>query len=308
MVPRPRRRSAPLGSNSAAIAPSAHERFLRSDRYRVEREWKRYEGTAQRDLYRVLREHFVERNLPSTATWAVDLGSGPGRFTRWLSARGGRAIAFDLSSTALRYLAEVWPVGPGAPLLPERVRGDAVAAPFRPGSMGTVLALGNTLGFASEASTALLRSAEALVAPAGRLLLEIAPGPGESSRYLTRLPPGSMARLLRVPTRAVLPRIEREGFRTLPPRKAVPGSFRRISVPALLAEFPDRDWTVLETMAVAPALGPEAERLSMVQEDPKAWEGLLAIEQELGRRPDRWREAASVLLAVERKLSDNTIN
>lgn len=289
-------------------AQSARERFLASDRYRVEREWKRYEGTAQRDLFRVLRERFLQRNLAPTPTWALDIGCGPGRFTRGLSGRGARVIALDLSTRALAFLAESWPVGPAAPNLPDRVRADAVAPPFRTGSFGTVVLFGNTLGFAAENSEAVLRSAGSLVAPAGRLLMEIAPGPGEYSRYLTRLPTGSMVRLLRAPTAAVLPRIEREGFRALPARKSIPGPFRRIRVPEALEGFRSEEWKVLESMAVGPALGSEADRLSAVREDGKAWGRLLELEEELGRRPDRWVAAASVLLAIERKPMDNTIN
>ncbi len=299
---RPALRRSPLPS-----APSARERFLRSDRYRVEREWRRYEGTAQRDLFRELRERFLDRNLTSGA-WAVDIGSGPGRFTRRLSSRGARVVALDLSIASLKFLAELWPAGPEAPPRPDRVRGDAAIPPFAPEALNTVLLFGNTLGFAGSAAGSVLRSVEDLVRPAGRLLLEIAPGPGESSQYLTRLPARSVARLLRSPIRAVLPRIDREGFRTMPLRKTHSGAFRRQTVPEVLAPSGTRGWKVLETMAVAPALGPETERLSMIRTDPKAWANLLSIEEEIGRRPDRWRMAASVLLAMERQLSDNTIN
>ena len=290
-----------------SAAPLARSRFLHSDRYRVEREWKRYEGTPQRELFRSLRERFLVRNV-GRSKWAVDIGSGPGRFTRWLGREGTRAIALDFSLGSLAYLTEKWPRGADAPPPPDRVRADGARPPFLPESFGTVAVLGNSLGFAGASSDSVLASAGALVAPGGRLLLEVAPGPGERSNYLARLPAKAVSRLLRAPVRAVLPRVLREGFRAEAVRKAVPGPFRRIAADQLGDRLGSQGWRVLETVAVAPTLGPDAERIASTRADPRAWDHLLELEEEVGRDPRRWTLAASVLLAVERRLSDHTIN
>jgi SAM-dependent methyltransferase len=277
------------------------------DRYRVEREWTRYSGTPQRELFLQLRERFLGRHAGSS-TRALDLGSGPGRFSQILAATGARVVALDLSPVALRYLVERWPSGANAPPLPDIVRGDGVRPPFRANIFGLVAVLGNSLGFAGPAADRLLASAQSLVAPGGRLVLEIAPGPGERSRYLHRLPVSSVARLLRAPTGAVAPRILREGFAPEPVRKRQPGEFRRLTVEELKGWFEGREWFWRETMAVAPALGPDAERIAVVRKDEKAWSHLLALEEEIGRPPDRARAAAAVLIAVERRASEDTIN
>lgn len=303
--PRPRRTSLrPVPAVPEFSSPRA--RFLKADRYRAEREWNRYEGTAQRDLFRILRERFLARHC-RPAPWVLDVGSGPGRFTRSLGDRNSRAVALDLSQESLRLLATKWPKGPVAPPLPDRVRGDAVRIPFAPGVFGTVAALGNTLGFAGAESKQLLDAVASRVGAGGVLLLEAAPGPGEESRYLARLPAGSVARLFRSPTSLVRRRIDREGFRTERPRKTGPGDFRRLSVPEISEHLARTGWEVRETVAVAPALGPDSERLDAVRSDPKAWDHLLVVEEEFGRQPARWEQAAAVLLAAVSSAPGHTI-
>jgi len=297
-------------TKAGAIGPSAasaRTRFLHSNRYRVEREWKRYEGTPQRELFRSLRERFILRHAGRVA-WAIDIGSGPGRFTRWLGPPGTRTVALDFSRVSLAYLTEWWPRGDRAPPAPDRVRADGGRPPFLPRSFGTVAVLGNSLGFAGSSSDSVLAAASELVAPGGRLLLEFAPGPGERSRYLARLPATAVGRLLEAPIRALLPRIQREGFHAEPVRKSLPGPFRRIAAGPMGDRLREGGWQVLETVAVAPALGPDADRIASVQSHPRAWDHLLELEEEIGRDALRWTSAASVLLAAERRACDNTIN
>ncbi|MGI0071529.1 MAG: class I SAM-dependent methyltransferase [Thermoplasmata archaeon] len=264
----------------------------------------RYEGTAQRDLFRALRERFVLRH-PSASSWVLDAGSGPGRFTPILGGhRGVRPVALDIGREMLRELwehrAELAPNSPA----PHRVLADAFRPPFAAERFGLVAALGNLLGSAGADTPRLLDSLTTLVGPGGSLLLEIAPGPGERSRYLHRLPPGSVARLLRVPPRAAVPRIAREGYVADPPRRTREGAFRRVDPTELRAWLEARGFRVRETVAVAPALGPDEARLDAVGRDPKAWGNLLEVEEVLGRSPERWGSAAAVLVAAERPRPD----
>jgi SAM-dependent methyltransferase len=277
------------------------ERFLATDRYRVGREWQRYDGTAQRDLFRILRERFLARHAPVVSR-ALDVGSGPGRFTARLAAGPStRRVALDIARAMLTEIPDRWAgVAPGVPL-PDRVQGDGAHLPFLDGSFGLVAALGNLLGFAGGASDRLVEQLVGALAPEGTLLLEIAPGPGERSRYLRRLPPTSVARLLRSTPRVVAARIAREGFVEEPRRRKVPGEFRRVD-PRLLHERL-RSWgfQVEETVAVAPALGPDGVRAQAAANDLKAWSHLLEVEETLGRAPERWSAAAAVLVAAVRR-------
>ncbi|MGA7860841.1 MAG: class I SAM-dependent methyltransferase, partial [Thermoplasmata archaeon] len=182
--------------------PGRH-RFLEWDDYRVEREWRRYEGTPLRDLYRELRERFLVRHRPSAPGRSLEIGPGPGRFTRLIGHAGDRVALLELSRAMLERI-QADPAGRGLPGL-DLVQGDAVTPPFRSGKFHRVAMLGNVLGFAESDAPALLSRTAALVGPGGELLIEFVAGPGERSRYLHRLPAGAIARLLVAPVRAVQP-------------------------------------------------------------------------------------------------------
>lgn len=242
---------------------------------------------------------FLDRHAVD-GRWALDVGSGPGRFTGKLGGPTSQRVALDLSRTSLTLLRE------GAERTPDettpgvvRVQGDASRPPFLPSAFQEVALLGNSLGFGGAGGAELLEASERLVSPGGTLLLEIAPGPGERSRYLSRLPPGTVARLLAVPPPAVIPRILREGFAPLPPRRAASG-FRRWTVPQLIERWSSTGWRVGEVLAVAPALGAEPRRISAARASPAAWKRLLELEEILGRDADRWALSAAVLLAARR--------
>ena len=282
-----------------------HDRFLRLDRDRAQREWARYEGTPQRDLFRQLRERFLERHAVR-AGWCVDLGSGPGRFSSQIGGPGAHHVALDLSRNMLTLGQELERRRGSAPPLVHRVRGDAGHPPFAPASLSEIALLGNALGFEIDRGAELLTAVEKTLAPGGTLVVEIAPGPGERSRYLSRLPPGAVRRLLAAPLAAIVPRVLREGFEREPVRHRTE-AFVRWTPSQLERRWAERGWQCRETLAVAPALGPREETLRAVAGDPKAWGRLLELEEELGRRPERWTEAAAVLVAAGRPSSAQTI-
>lgn len=276
------------------------------DPYRARREWLRYEGTGQRDLFRELRERFLGRHAANDG-WVLDLGSGPGRFLPFIGTSSARRLALDISREMLNLVPGVWRSAGRSDDLPDRILADGLHPPLAPGRWAEVALLGNTLGFSGRDAVQLLSAAEELVALGGFLLVEIAPAPGERSRYLTRLPPASVARLLRAPARAVLARLDREGFRPEPPRHATPPTFRRFPAGEFADGLTQRGWELIETVAVAPALGTDPERVAAVRSDPKAWSRLLELEEELGHRPARWVDAAAVLVAARRPSSKRMI-
>jgi SAM-dependent methyltransferase len=272
-------------------------RFRAIDPYRARREWQRYEGTAQRDLYRELRERFLVRHVRVDG-WTVDVGCGPGRFLPFLGDSTSRRVAVDISRQMLLLVPGAWIDSGTTGSSPDLVLADALQPPFVARAFQGVVVLGNTLGFQATRAERLLDRVEEMVAPGGVLILEIAPGPGERSRYLARLPASSVGRLFRAPVRAILPRVDREGFRTEHVRRDRSEAFRRFSVREVHERFFRAGWELLETIAVAPALGPDAERAATIREEPSAWTHLLELEEEIGRRPGRWGEAAAVLVAV----------
>lgn len=281
-------------------SPSPKERFRNLDPYRAEREWRRYEGTAQRELFLTLRRRFLQRHR-ATEGWVADLGSGPGRFADDLAPPHGSTVLLDVARETLR-------LGRARPRPLRRtagawhwVQGDAERAPLRPGRFAAVGLLGNVLGFAEGRWEELLRGASELVAPTGTLLLELAPGPGERSVYLTRLPPGATARTLRGPKAWLTAKLQDEGFRreSARARGEVP-RFERISPRRLEAALLALGFRSVEAEAIAPCLGADPTRLEAVHADRLAWDRLLEVEATAGRDPARGPASAAMLVAARR--------
>ncbi|MGA8604488.1 MAG: class I SAM-dependent methyltransferase [Thermoplasmata archaeon] len=294
----------PPARTRESLSPT--ERFRTVDRYRADREWRRYEGTGQRDLFRELRERFLIRHAVDQG-WVLDLGSGPGRFLPFAGRGGARRVALDLSREMLSLIPETWAASASVGPVPDRVLGNALCPPLELAQWSEVLAVGNTLGFAGDEAEKMLTQAENLVATGGSIVIEIAPGPGERSSYLARLPPTSVARILRAPVKAVLGRLDREPFRVEPVRRAAGGSFRRFSAIEIHDRWRNAGWELTETVAVAPCLGPDQRRIDAVKADEASWKHLLTLEEEVGRRPERWEQAAAVLLSARRAGSKRTI-
>ncbi|MCI4346158.1 MAG: class I SAM-dependent methyltransferase, partial [Thermoplasmata archaeon] len=198
----PHRRSGPLPAREPApkASSSAEARFLELDRYRVDREWQRYEGTAQRELFRELRVRFLKKHPPPAAGPLLEVGPGPGRFTPHLGAARQPRLLLDLSQEALRQAARRAKSSSPDRLGPlYLVRGNGREPPLREAGFAGVYLLGNLVGFAAEGAAELLLASGRRVAPGGLLFLELSPGPGERSVYFHRLPARALARLLRAP-------------------------------------------------------------------------------------------------------------
>jgi len=276
---------------------SALKRFRGADAYRARREWQRYEGTAQRDLFRELRERFLARHAVGEG-WVLDVGSGPGRFLPWVGGPRTRKVALDLSREMLSLVPGTWRDGGGRGPVPDRILGNAARPPLVRGAWAEVTVLGNTLGFSGRMAGIQLDEAQQLVAADGVLLIEIAPSFGERSQYFARLPGAALARLFHAPLAAILSRLDREPFRAEPPRHETPRAFHRFTVEEVVARMRLRGWEVRETMAVAPALGPDPGRIASGRRDPKSWARLLDLEEVVGHRSERWARAAAVLVAA----------
>ncbi|MCI4370492.1 MAG: hypothetical protein L3J81_04085, partial [Thermoplasmata archaeon] len=107
------------------------------DDYRVGREWRRYEGTAQRELFRGLRERFLARHAAGSG-WVLDLGSGPGRFTPYVGTDAARRVAIELAMPMLHGFRQHWPSSVDRP---ELLLADGRKMPIRPRSLSEVVVL-----------------------------------------------------------------------------------------------------------------------------------------------------------------------
>lgn len=284
-----------------AAAPAAEARFRRLDQYRVDREWKRFEGTAQRDLFRELRDRFLARTLPSVPGPVLDVGAGPGRFAPLLARAGERVLLLDLSAVALQQARRRLDPGAGAPPHPyDFLVGNGRRPPVRAGSLAGASLLGNLVGFSGAHARELLEAVARLLGAGGQLTVELAPGEGECSRYLRRLPARAVGRLLASPPAAILPRVEREGFAPVARSAPAKPTFRRLSVEELQRWVAPLGLSPLAASAIGPALGADPVRCAAVQHDPKAWRRLIELEERLGGMPPRWARASSVLAVFRR--------
>jgi hypothetical protein len=197
----------------------------------------------------------------------------------------------------LRGLRDRWPSGLDRPAL---LHADARRLPLRQGRFDEVVVLGNAVGFAGADAFSVLDAAAELVAPGGVLLVETAPGAGTSSRYLRRLPIGAVRRLLAAPLAAVAPRVEREGYEVPESEDRTRHGFRPVTEAELSERVRRHGLSVVEAIAVAPAMGGSPERLEQLRPDTNAWGRLLALEEHLGRGPKVREHAAALLLAAGR--------
>ncbi|MCI4362969.1 MAG: class I SAM-dependent methyltransferase [Thermoplasmata archaeon] len=267
----------------------------------MDREWQRYEGTAQRELFRELRVRFLRKHAPPKEGPLLEVGPGPGRFTPHLGGAGQPRVLLDLSQEALRQVRRrVPPVSRGGSATIHLVRGNGRRPPLHEGAFSGVYLLGNLVGFAADAADDLLLASARAVAPGGLILLELSPGPGERSVYLHRLPPGALARWLRAPLPAVLPRVEREGFAPLPPRRRDSSSFARTSIEAAESALLPLGFRREGALSVAPALGSDPERCTAVRASARGWAHLLDLEESVGGVERRWARGSAVLVALRR--------
>ncbi len=238
----------------------------------------------------------------------LEIGPGPGRFTYAVGTVPSRRALLDLSDVMLRRACAGGGDRPGGPPPPDPVKGDGFRPPVRDRAFGEVVALGNVLGFAPAPFELSLRRLGNLVIPGGMLIVEIVPGWGERSRYLARLPVTAVGRLLRSPIGAVLPRIEREGFSRVEERAKKDHAFQRRALVEIVRVFQPLGWSMVEAMAVAPALGFDPERIAAARPLARSWGHLLEVEETLGRIPERWENAAAMMVALRRPWNDGALH
>lgn len=315
---RQRSRPAPQGRGDPSRAEyRGSGRFRRAGTYEVEREWRRFEGTPQRELLRTLRERFLERALETSGPLerALEVGPGPGRFSPWVAQGAARLVLFELSPAMLRAALRAAPRGTTLPrrrsTSPETVwepmLGDARRLPLRRESFPRVVALGNVVGFAAPKGPAVLRDLAETVAPGGTLLVESVGKVSERPRFLSSLHGEEVLALLARTPLEEFPRRLAEGWAApsehplrSPGRsgeRELPSSFQFLGASEVRGILERAGLVVRRQRTVAPLLGDDPRRVQWVSErgGGRYWRALLQWEETAGGHP-RIVEAGGHLL------------
>lgn len=102
--------------------------------------WVRWARTPGHDAYWYYRDTFFDRIVPPPGRLTLEVGSGEGRVTRDLVARGHKVVAVDGSETLLRHAAESDPAR-------RYVLADAPSLPMATGSVDMAVAYNSLMDF-----------------------------------------------------------------------------------------------------------------------------------------------------------------
>lgn len=268
------------------------ERFRKAGSYQVAREWRRYEGTPQRELLRRVREQFLERGLGTLGgdhRPRLEIGPGPGRFSPQLARFAGTLLLADASRAMLlearRTMAQMRvPRSSSSP-----IQADARWLPARKGTFSAVTVLGNVVGFAGRDAVRLLREATDAVAPGGILVLETFAPVTAIPKTLCQLSTRDWARLLEEDHALALGRLLEGGFRTLPGnpgREGKTSQFRFLSGSVLESEMIRSGLDRTDQLVAAPLSGGDPDLVARIAKLGVGYAAqLLKMENRAGRDP-----------------------
>ena len=253
----------------------------------VDRERRRYSGSAWRRLVGELRSRFLTQRLPTGPGWVLELGPGPGRFTPEILGSGARVVAVDLSLPMLRGLGRRLPAQRGGGRL-RRVRAAGEHLPFGEGAFRAAVAYGNLLGFAGYDGGRLLGELARVVRPGGVLLLDVASPAAATSEFLSLAAEQRLLRrVLRDPDFFFLTNVASPVDRIhLPyaPKRLQYWEFDFYTPRGAEEALNRSGFRTADRMAVG-AIAAYRERIAAIaRRDPRAWRNLIATEEKVGRR------------------------
>jgi hypothetical protein len=93
------------------------------------------------------------------------------------------------------------------------------------------------------------------------------------------------------------------GFQPYAPDRLAPWEVKFYTVPEAARALDRAGFRVIDAMAVAPATAFQDRVLSVARRDKRAWEGLIRVEERLGRRPGAHDVGHGFIVSARRKPS-----
>lgn len=261
----------------------------------VSRERTRYVRDVTGTYRRELICRFLTRQVPQGRGSCLEVGPGPGRFSRLLAEQYESLCFLDLSRPMLkacrRGLARPGPRG-----VWNFLEGSLEALPLRARSFDRIVALG-VLPFVAREFPRILRELGDVLKPHGRLIFEIQ-SPSQATMTVLSPNPAGARTILHDPKAFHLWRVVRDGY-----QPHDPAHWARFEViwrrPAeLTRELSDAGLRVVDMMALAPNFGNQPRFLRGIRRDLAAYATALQLEEETGRWPELLGAGAGTLVAA----------
>ncbi|HEV2520565.1 MAG TPA: class I SAM-dependent methyltransferase [Thermoplasmata archaeon] len=261
----------------------------------VSRERLRYvRGVTARYRQELIRR-FLTRHATRVDGSCLEVGPGPGRFSRLLIEQYPSLCFLDLSRPMLMACRRGLPrLGLGGSR--NFIEGSLEAMPLRDRSFDRIVALG-VLPFVAREFPRTLRGLARLLKPRGKLIFEIQ-SPSQTTMTVLSPNPAGARTILRCPKEFHLWSLVRRGYQPHDPKHW--GRFEVIwRRPAeLKKDVAASGLRIVDVMAIAPNFGNQPEFLRSIRRDSAAFATALELEEETGRWPELLGAGARTLVAA----------
>ncbi len=261
----------------------------------VSRERGRYARGVTGSYRRELIHRFLARHAPRVDGSCLEVGPGPGRFSRLLANQYSSLCLLDLSLPMLKACRRGLPrPDPGSAW--NFIEGSLEALPLRARSFDRIVALG-VLPFVAREFPRVLRDLGQLLKPSGRMLFEIQT-PSQATMTLLSPNPSGARMILHHPKEFHLWRVVRDGY-----QPHDPGHWARLEIIWRRPFELNRDLAAaglrnVDMMAIGPNFGNQPAFLRTIRRDPVAYATALRLEEETGRWPELLGAGAGILVAA----------
>jgi ubiquinone/menaquinone biosynthesis C-methylase UbiE len=182
------------------------------------------------------------------------------------------------------------------------VQGAGECLPIASRSFDTAVVLGNIVSFAAADGPVLLEELGRVVRPGGGLVVDF-PTPAASVQEFFHVAANRryLRRVLRRPGYYLVDRVLATGVQPLAPARMARWEFRFYTVDQARKELAQAGFRTVDVMSVAPIAAHQDRIAAIARRERRTWEGLLRIEELVGRRVGTLETGHGFVLAAVRR-------